>query len=478
MQDSSNRKKNFQKENVATVVKTIGDKPLPHNLKFEKSVLGAILVDGNCLDEAIERFGSSKVFFSSANQKIYDSMLLLHGKDIQIDIITIGKSLSDQGVFTEVGGDIYLAELQQSVATTAHMESWCETVYELAVLRELINACNNSITQCFDTEKDVGEILDSVERSILTARDLGAKDVVKSIKDLVHNSVEYFHKLKNKDETVTGILTGYPGLDEKITGLKRGEMFVLAARPSIGKTSFALNILANVALRRRDPPFSVVMYSLEMTDEQLTRRLLCCEAGISEKEFTNSITNADWNKITNAASTIMKAKVFIDPTPSLKIMELRAKARRLRKREKIDLIIIDYLQLMRADTVSKSDTRQIEVSLISSGIKSLAKELDVPILVLAQLNRAAEQQRDGIPKLSNLRESGAIEQDADIVAFLHRDIEAHREASEDEKSRGLDAQLIIAKNRNGDIGKEELVFFPKIMRFRSKRKYDIENANI
>ncbi len=473
MQESSNRKKNIEKENSVALSRIAGDKPLPHNFKFEKAVLGAILVDETCFDEAIEKFGTAKAFYDPVNQKIYETLLGLREKNVQIDHITLSKALEDQGLFNQMGGDAYLAEIQNSVATTAHMESWCSTVYDYAVLRELINACNQSVISCYDTEKEVAQILDGVEMSILKARDLGIKHSIKDIKTLINESVKYLQQLKNRDEATTGISTGYPGFDDKITGMKRGEMIVLAARPSVGKTSFALNIVSNVALKKRPIPFSVAVFSLEMTDEQLTRRLLCGEAGISEKDFlNNSVTTADFSKITNAASLIMKSKIFIDPTPSLRIMELRAKARRLKKREKIDLLVIDYLQLMRADTVSKSETRQIEVSLISSGIKSLAKELNIPILVLAQLNRAAEQQRDGIPRLSNLRESGAIEQDADIVSFLHRDIEAHREAAEEDKNRGLDASLIIAKNRNGDIGKEDLLFFPKVMKFRSKNKYD------
>ncbi|MEM4248004.1 MAG: replicative DNA helicase [Candidatus Nanoarchaeia archaeon] len=480
MQDSSDRKISLGRENDANAPGIAqADRPLPHSLKFEKAVLGAILVDESCLDEAIERFGSAKVFYNPANQKIYDTILSLHNKSVSIDYMTVGKALEDQGILEQVGGDAYLAEIQSSVATTAHMESWCSTVYEYAVLRELINSCTQAISACYDTEKEIPQILDEVETSILKARDLGAKQSFKDFKTLVSDAFFYMEQLARKDEEITGISTGFPGFDEKITGMKKGEMIVVAARPSVGKTSFALNIVSNVALRRAERQFSVAIFTMEMTAEQIARRLLCAEAGVSEKDIlTNGLKGGDFSKLTRAASTLGKVKLYVDPTPSLRVMELRAKARRLKKRFKIDLLVIDYLQLMRADIISKSETRQIEVSLISSGIKSLAKELEIPILVLAQLNRAAEQHRDGIPRLSNLRESGAIEQDADIVAFLHRDTEAHRSASEEDKNKGLDAMLIIAKNRNGETGYEDLLFFPKTMTFKSKVKYGSSEATL
>ncbi len=474
MQDGAKRSRKSEKENAAQTTRLDGDRPLPHSLKIEKAVLGAVLLDSSCFYEAVERFGNAKVFYDPANQKIYDAALELNQEGAQIDHMTVSSKLEKQGILERIGGDSYLAELQGLVPTTAHMESWCNLVYEHAVLRELINSCSQSINSCYDTEKEASQILDDVESLILKARDLGVRHSLRDIESLVMDAFTYLDLLGKKDESITGISTGFPGFDNRIIGMKKGEMIVIAARPSVGKTSFAANIVSNVALKKTDRQFSVAVFTMEMTAEQIVRRLLCAEAGVSEKDILNKggIHGADFHRLTTAASVLKKARIFIDPTPSLRVMELRAKARRLKQRHKIDLIVIDYLQLMRADMVSKSETRQIEVSLISSGIKSLAKELEVPIVVLAQLNRAAEQQRDGIPKLSNLRESGAIEQDADIVAFLHRDTEAHRLASEEDKIKGLEAMLIIAKNRNGETGVEDLSFFPKTMKFTSRQKYD------
>lgn len=455
------------------------DKALPHDLKAEQAVLGAILVDSPCLNEAIEKFGKDSgipVFYSITNQKIYDVILDLYKKDVGIDLISVSKALSDKGILDEVGGDIYLAELQNSIVTTANMETWCNITHDMAVLRRLIASCTEAVEDCMNSDEEVSKILDNVERSILKARDLGAKNTIIPIKELLGRAAEYFQSLLKGDETVKGISTGFPGFDEKIIGMRPGEMIVLAARPSVGKTSFALNVLANVALKNVNPR-SVLIFTMEMTADQITRRLLCSEAGISERAFAEkTASRADWPKITNAASRLQKASILIDPTPAMRVMEMRAKARRVNNEKKIDLIIIDYLQLMREEVSKKVESRQLEVSMISSGIKSLAKELNIPILVLAQLNRATEQQKDGRPRLSNLRESGAIEQDADIVAFLHRDIDEHRNASEEEKEKGLSAELIIGKNRNGDVGKADLVFFPKITKFRCATKYSDENV--
>ncbi len=476
MQESPKRRK-FPEERAKTHA-TADDRSLPHDLDAERAVIGAMLVDEPCVDEAVSRFGAAKVFYSPAHQKIYDTIIHLHETEhSQIDHITVCKSLTDQGVLEEIGGEVLLAQIESSVSTTAHMETWCRIVHDLAVLRELIGACALASEKCFDREKPVVEILDEVERSILGAREIGAKSAIVDVGNYMNYAVDYLVKLKEKNEDMIGISTGYPEFDEKISGLKKGEMIVVAARPSVGKTSFALNITANVALRKANPR-AVLFFSMEMTVEQLARRLLCAESGICEKDFMREVHHADFSKVTGTAGRIKAARIYIDPTPALRVMELRAKARRWKNTKKIDLIVIDYLQLMHADIDSRNDNRQIEVSLISSGIKSLAKELNLPILVLAQLNRATEQHRDGRPRLSNLRESGAIEQDADIVAFLHRDTDAQRNASEEEQRNGLDAELIIGKNRNGETGVQEMLFFPKTMRFGAKQKYANAQPNI
>ena len=449
------------------------DKPKPNDLNAEKAVIGAILIDSpSAIDTAIEKLGVGRVFYSDAHQKIYDISIELHKQSIGIDHISITKALSDKGILEQIGGDSYLAEMQDMIATTANLESWCKIVHDSAILRRIIDACAIASEKCFDSEKKVEEILDEVERSVLEARTLGEKQNIFGIKELIFKSaIPYLENLSKKDESVIGIPTGFPDIDDKITGMKAGEMFVIAARPSVGKTSLAISILRNVALRAQTPR-SILFFTMEMTAEQIARRVLCAEAGVSERNFRNKTqSKGEWNRITGAASLLSNAKILIDPTPAMKVMEMRARARRLKSQEKIDLIIIDYLQLMRADVDKKNDNRQQEVSMISAGIKSLAKELSIPILVLAQLNRATEMQKGGIPKLSNLRESGSIEQDADIVGFIHRDTEKQKEATEEEKVKGLEAEFIIEKNRSGEPGRIPLSFFPLLASFGSRSRY-------
>ena len=447
------------------------DKPKPNDINAEKAVIGAILIDSPyAIDTAIEKLGTGRVFYSDAHQKIYDIAIGLHSERVGIDHISIAKALSDKGILEQIGGDSYLAEMQDMVPTTANLESWCRIVHDSAVLRRIIDACSIASEKCFDTEKKVDEILEEVEKSVLEARSLGEKQKIIVIKDLLKPTVKYLKNLSEKDESVIGISTGFADIDNKITGMKAGEMFVIAARPAVGKTSLAISILRNVALNQRNPK-SVLFFTMEMTAEQITRRILCAEAGVSEKNFRDkNQSRSEWDRINAAVTRLDTARIYIDPTPAMKVMEMRARARRLKSQNKIELIIIDYLQLMRADVDKRNDNRQQEVSMISAGIKSLAKELDIPVLVLAQLNRATETQKDGIPKLSNLRESGSIEQDADIVGFIHRDTEKQKEASEEEKVKGLEAVFIIEKNRNGEPGKIDLCFFPLLAAFGSSAK--------
>jgi replicative DNA helicase len=448
------------------------DKPKPNDLNAEKAVVGAILIDSPySIDTAIEKLGTGRVFYSDAHQKIYDIAIELHKERVGIDHISITKALSDKGILEQIGGDSYLAEMQDMIPTTANLESWCKIVHDSAVLRRIIDACSIASEKCFDSEKKVEEILDEVERSVLEARTLGEKQNVFLIKELLSSAVRYLESLSKKDGNVIGIPTGFPDIDDKITGMKAGEMFVIAARPAVGKTSLALSILRNVALHPQNPK-SVLFFTMEMTADQIARRILCAEAGVSERNFRDKTqSRGEWNRITGAASLLNNAKILIDPTPALRVMEMRARARRFKSQKNIDLIVIDYLQLMRADVDKKNDNRQQEVSMISAGIKSLAKELGIPILVLAQLNRATEMQKSGIPKLSNLRESGSIEQDADIVGFIHRDTEKQKEATEEEKLKGLEAEFIIEKNRNGEPGRIPLSFFPLLASFGSRSRY-------
>ena len=458
------------------------DRPLPHDPEAEAAVIGALLLEPTPLIEyATDIMGSaayffdspknktnknSAVFYNPRHQRIYSTLCQLHEEQVDIDLITLCNALTKKQALEFVGGEAYLAELMNSVATTANFETWCKMVRDFAILRTLIATCENIKDKCFSNEEPVTALLDQVEKEILEAGKLEQRSDTLHIKDIIKNdqndgAFQYLIDLMKQEMDIAGIPTGLPGLDKLITGLKPGEMFVLAARPSIGKTSLALNIMSNVALNEARPT-PVGFFSLEMTARQLGVRLLCTESGFSEKDFYDgTVTNL--TKLTQAAQRIGQAEIYIDPTPALRIRELRSKARRMHSMHGIKAIFIDYLQLMKAEI--RSDNRQEEVSTISSGIKALAKELNLPIVVLAQLNREVEKSATGTPKLSHLRESGAIEQDADIVAFLHRERDDQKDSSPEFQSKGLEAKLIVEKNRNGQTGHVELLFFPKLMKF-------------
>lgn len=468
------------------------DRPLPHEPDAEVAVLGAILTEPRpCLDEAIELLGTASGFFNTGrerkksmppaifynprHQRIYSCLCEMHDEDIGIDLISVSHALSQKKVLEDIGGEAYLLELMNSVATVANLETWCIIVRDFAILRNLIVTCESIKDKCYNADTGVSAILDEVEKSILDVGSLEERAETFPLKSLIdykneNGAFQYLLNLHKKDEATAGIPTNYPELDKLIMGLKPGEMFVLAARPSIGKTSLALNMISNIAVNRIDR--AVGFFSLEMTAEQLSRRLLCTESGYSEQDFYDgNVTNV--NKVTAAADRLCKANIFIDPTPALRIRELRSKARRMKSLHNVQALFIDYLQLMRAEI--RSDNRQEEVSAISSGIKALAKELNIPIVVLAQLNREVEKTQ-GKPKLSHLRESGAIEQDADIVAFLHRERDTQKDNSLDAQTRGVDAELIIEKNRNGRTGIVNMLFFPSIMLFRCKSPISDEDV--
>jgi replicative DNA helicase len=468
------------------------DRPLPHDQEAEAAVLGAAILEPKPLMEyATEIMGSAAYFFDSEkkrnkkqpvatfynprHQRIYSTLCQLHDEQVDIDLITLCNALSKKQVLEFVGGEAYLAELMNGVATTANFETWCRMVRDFAILRTLIGTCENIKDKCFDGEYAVTELLDQVEKEVLEAGQMEQRTDTLHIKDIItakeDGAFNYLVNMMNKTDDIAGLSTGLPGLDKLITGLKPGEMFVLAARPSIGKTSLALNMMSNIALNQtRTTP--VGFFSLEMTARQLAVRLLCTESGFSEKDFYDgNVTNM--TKITSAASLLGNSQIFIDPTPALRIRELRSKARRMQSMNDIKVIFIDYLQLMKAEI--RSDNRQEEVSTISSGIKALAKELNIPIVVLAQLNREVEKSATGTPKLSHLRESGAIEQDADIVAFLHRERDAQKESSPEFLAKGLEAKLIVEKNRNGQTGEVPLLFFPKLMLFKCSTRMSDED---
>ncbi len=443
------------------------DRAQPHDPAVERAVLAAMLREPEtCVDIAIEHLRKPEVFYSHVHREIFNAILELHNDPKQkVDLVSVAHRLQTQNKLESIGGAVFLAELDGAISTTVNIEEWCLILKKYAILRRMIDVCSESLLKCYDSDADAVKLVEAIETDIFKIRNEEAESSIVEIRDTIEQEFRSLYDiLEGKVEV--GIPTGYAQLDQYTGGLKPGEMFVLAARPSIGKTSLALNVIRNLALPTRSPrPRRVAFFSLEMTAEQISRRLLCTEAGIPESVFWNkSFQHSDLTKLTSAVSAFKKAKIFIDPTGGITIAELRAKARRLKMKEHIDVIVIDYLQLMHAD--GRTDSRQQEVAEISGGIKTLAKDLKVPVLVLAQLNREVDKTATGAgarPKLAHLRESGTIEQDADIVTFLHRNREDAKEISAPDQS--VEAEWIIEKNRNGRTGNLKLLFFPSRMEF-------------
>ena len=454
------------RNNAEASASAVNERPQPHNLTVERAVLAAMLREPQpCVDLVIERIGSADAFYSHVHREVFKAIDTIYNKsDLDVDLISVAHQLSKNGTLEDVGGEMFLAELFNSIATTARLDSWCNIVREFHTLRNMINVCSESLLKCYDDSINARELIDQIETDLFNVRNTNSKSETVTLKDTLGETFRNIQALIN-GEVEIGIPTGLPDLDAMIGGMKPGEMFVLGARPSIGKTSLALNLIRNVAIQTGKPR-AVAFFSLEMTSEQIARRLICTEARIPETRFFDgSFKNPEMLKLTQAVNALQKAEIFIDPTGGLTIAELRAKARRLKMMHNIDFIAIDYLQLMKAD--GRIDSRQQEVAEISSGIKKLAKELSIPVLVLAQLNREVEKTAGASarPRLSHLRESGSIEQDADIVSFLHRDRDEAKSISQQQDQEGLDAELILEKNRNGQTGIVKLKFFPSRMEF-------------
>lgn len=450
------------------------NRPQPHNLEAERAVLSAMLREpSSCIDIAIENLRGSDVFYSHVHREIFKSLVRIHEETKGgADMLAVADDLRRSGKLDEIGGEFVLAELHGAISTTANLENWCAIVAEYAMLRRMIGVCSESLLYCYDQSKNAKELIDEIESKIFEVRFSIEKSDIIEIKDSVHSAFDYIQKIL-RHEVDVGIKTGFPDLDRMVFGFKPGEMFVLAARPSIGKTSIALNMLRNIALRPEHPP--VAFFSLEMTADQITRRLICTEADVPESSFFNGkFRPNEINKLTSAVKKFEESRIFVDPTSGISISELRAKARRMCIEHGIKLIAIDYLQLMTGEERSRKEGRQQEVASISGGLKSLAKDLNVPVLVLAQLNREVEKSAnaDAKPKLSHLRESGSIEQDADIVAFLHRNRDQNKGLNEEQSRAGVDAELIVEKNRNGQTGPIPLKFYPHRMEFVNLSRFE------
>jgi replicative DNA helicase len=449
---------------------TLSDRTVPHNLEAERALLGSILLDNSALNFALETLGKED-FYSEAHRHTFESMSELSEKGRVIDLVTLSEELAKEGLLERAGGAAYLAALTDGVpiGTTAGMGEYCRIVKEKSTVRRLINASNNVVARCLEGADDAASLIDLAQSQVFEIAEQRVQSGFSTVRDIVKTSFGQINVMFERGQRVTGIETGLEDLDNMTSGLQAGELIVIAARPSLGKTALALNIAAHAAIKNRK---MVGMFSLEMSKESLVIRLLCSEARIdSHKLRTGFSSKDDWNRMTPALGKLSEAPFYIDDTPALSIMQIRAKARRMKAEKGLDLLIVDYLQLIAGP--SKSENRTQEVAYISRNLKSIAKELKVPVIALSQLSRAPEQ-RTGAgqrPQLSDLRESGSIEQDADVVIFIFREKKAAEEGPEGEEEfgqGGSETRLIIGKQRNGPTGDVQVVFLKPYAKFENK----------
>ena len=440
---------------LATPIEGIYQKVLPQNIEAEQSVLGGILIDNEALPKVLEIIEPND-FYRDNHKKIFLAFLELFENNIPLDIITVTELLQKKGELTNVGGATYLASLVDSVPTTANITHYAKIIKEKSILRSLIAKATDIVNLGFEASEDVAEILDKAEEAIFSITQQRIQTSYYSIKEIIKQTFETIEELSSKKDSVTGIPTGFIDFDRLTAGLQPSDLIIIAGRPVMGKTSFTLNIAQHAAIRAGVP---VGFFSLEMSKEQLALRMLCAEARInSQKIRSGFLSERDWLRLTDAAATLSEAPIFIDDTPALSVLEIRAKARRLKSEHNIGLIIVDYLQLMKGK--GKVDTREREISEISRSLKALAKELNIPVVAVSQLNRRVEERENKRPRLADLRESGAIEQDADLIVFIYRD-EVY---NEDTPDKGI-AEIIIGKQRSGPTGVVKLAFLDKYTRF-------------
>ena len=428
----------------------------PHDLEAEQAVIGSMLTDKEAVIAAIETL-SDEDFYREDNKIIYSAIMNLYNRGEPIDIITLKSELSSMGKFEAVGGLEYLAELPEKVPTTANVDKYINIVEEKSTLRTLIRTANELITLGYDPTQEVEELMDNAEKKIFGVMQSRTQKTYSSMKDILVDTFIELEELYNRKEHVTGVPTGFLDLDYKTAGLHGSELILVAARPAMGKSAFALNIATNAAVRAKTP---VAIFSLEMSKEQMANRILCSEAMVdSNKVRTGKVEDDDWTKLAEASGILSEAQIFIDDTPGISIMEIRAKCRKMKLEKNIGLVVIDYLQLVQGSN-KRAGSREQEIAEISRSLKILAKEINVPVIALSQLSRAPEQRPDHRPMLSDLRESGSIEQDADIVMFLYRD-DYYNQDSENKNV----AEVILAKHRAGSTGTVELAWLGNYTKF-------------
>jgi replicative DNA helicase len=434
------------------------ERPLPHNLEAERSILGAILLDNHALNAAVEKLRSDD-FFLPQHRQIFERMIHLGETQQAIDSVTLMEELSRGGKLEAAGGVAYLSQLADGLPRVTNVEHYARIVKEKAVLRNLAFSAAAIQEQALAGGDDADLILDRAESTIFQLAEDRVRAGLIGVKELVRDNYERLEKIFSEGRRITGLTTGYAGLDNETAGLQPSELIILAARPSMGKTALALNIAENVAVRQREP---VAIFSLEMSKESLLLRLLASEARVDAHKFrTGHMNRDDWGKVTTSLANLGEAPLWIDDSASSTVLEMGAKARRLKRDRGLSLVIVDYLQLVVPSNSGRGTNRQEEVSSMSRALKGLAKELKVPIMVLSQLTRAPERE-DRKPQLADLRESGAIEQDADVVLFINRPNFYKTDLPEEDRAK---AELIIAKQRNGPTGNLNFVFLARHTRF-------------
>jgi replicative DNA helicase len=447
----------------------------PQNLEAEMSVLGGVLLENEALNRALEVLRPED-FYREAHRKIFTALITLSDRNEPADLVTLTSALKAVNALEEVGGSTYLSTLVDFVPTAANISYYCKLVKEKAISRELIKVATEIAGRGYEGG-DVETSLDWAEGEIFKIANMKSRPSFYATKDIVKDTIKTIEKLYDRKEQITGVPTGFTDLDNMTSGLQGGDLVIVAGRPSMGKTAFCLNLIEYASMHASEPIPSAV-FSLEMSKEQLVQRLLCSVARIDASRVRNGkLAQSEFPTLVNAAGIIAEAPIYIDDTPAISVLELRAKARRLKQERNIGMIVVDYLQLM---TGNNTENRQQEISEISRSLKALAKELSVPVIALSQLNRSLESRTDKRPMLADLRESGAIEQDADVIMFLYResvycDACKKRDNSCNE-GHERNAEVIVGKQRNGPLGVEQLTFLGEYTRFESQTRRDDDYA--
>jgi replicative DNA helicase len=433
---------------------------IPQNLEAEASLLGAVLIDRDAIVKIADTV-THEDFFDQRHKHIYEALARLYERREPIDVLTLADQLKNTGVLEIIGGASYLTELTNFVPTASHVEQYAEIVAQKALRRRLIGASQDMVELGYDESKSLKELIEDAESRLFAVSQQHVKQSIVSLETILSESFDRLDDLHKDSQKIRGVPTGYPDMDNVLAGLQRSDLFILAARPSMGKTAFVLNLAHNVAVQSKEP---VLIFSLEMSKEQLVDRLLAMESGVDAWALrTGNLTDSDFEKLGHAMGTLSEAPIFIDDTPGITVSDMRTKARREAHQRKLGLVIVDYLQLMSGGSKFGSDGNRVqEISEISRGLKGMARELDVPLIALSQLSRSVESRHPQIPQLADLRESGSIEQDADVVAFIYRE-----DYYNPETDRINITDILIKKHRNGPLGNIELYFDKDKQRFRS-----------